>query len=98
MSVSYSKITEGSSSSYVEGEDGTLLIDKISEPALITLKLRDGASQTLFSAPCENNMMYEIASFRDMICGSIDYKEFLNVSESLMRTLDRVISAQKSEY
>ena len=97
VSVSYSKITEGVSSSYIEGEDGTLLIDKISEPSLITLRLRDGTSQTLFSSSCNNNMIYEIASFRDMILGSIDCAPFLNVSESLMRTLDRVIFAQKSE-
>ena len=97
VSVSYSKITEGVSSSYIEGEDGTLLIDKISEPGIITLKMRDGTEQTLFSSSCENNMVYEIASFRDMITGSIDYNPFLEVSESLMKTLDRVISSQKSE-
>ena len=93
--VSYSKITEGALPSYIEGENGTLLIDKISEPGLITLKMRGEKSTVLYSSDCENNMIFEISAFRDMIRGRIDNFPFIETSEALMRTVDRAVNAQR---
>lgn len=89
VSVIYSKIADGFSPSVIEGEHGSLLIDKISAPRLITLCMRGENAKTLDYSPAENNMIYEIAAFRDMINGRSDYKLHLELTHAVMRAVDR---------
>ena len=95
--VSYSKITESVLPSYIEGELGTVIIDKISEPSSVTLKMRGEISKNVYSSSCENNMVFEVSSFRDMILGRMDHRSFFEVSEILMKALDNVVLAQKNK-
>ncbi len=88
--IEYSKITEGCSASFIEGENGTLFIDKISEPRMLTLVLRNNEKKTVYSNPCENNMIFELESFRDMILGKKTYSDHLAISEALIRTMDKI--------
>ena len=61
--VTYSKISDSALPSEIQGEDGTIEIDRISDPKKITLNYRDGRTEDL-SVPHEfDTMYYELAEF-----------------------------------
>lgn len=92
--VDYSKITESFAPSLIEGERATLLIDKISEPRKIVYSSKSGDAKTVYSNPCENNMIYEVEAFKESVEGKRDWREYLAISKTLMKTFDRIVSAQ----
>lgn len=63
--INHSKINNSYLPSEIAGEEGSIIIEKISILEKITLKLRDGSEQNL-TLPRENNdMYYEIREFLD---------------------------------
>lgn len=88
--VSYSKITEGHSDSFIEGECGTLFIDKISVPSKITLIKNNGECELVASSDVKNNMIYEIEYFRDCVLGLKSAKPYLDQTDSVMRIIDGI--------
>ena len=88
--VSYSKITEESEPSFIEGEEGTLFIDKISEPRSLYVKPRIGEPYYLDYTPSENNMVCELRAFIDMIKAKTDYAPYLDTSLSVMKIADKI--------
>lgn len=88
--LSYSKITEATIPSVIEGEDGSIIIDKLTEPANITLKMRDGTTKTLFERKTPNNMTYEIEAFVKMCKGEISHLPYLKVTEQAQLIVDSV--------
>jgi hypothetical protein len=88
VSVTYSKITDSVCPSYIEGEEGSVIIDKITQPKSIVLALRKKDKITLPYTPCENNMVYEISAFKRMTEGEIDYLPYLETTEKVMRIAD----------
>ena len=88
VTVSYSKITDSVSASVIEGEEATLIIDKISEPSEIYIKPRGKDKLRLEYTPAENNMIYEIAEFKKMTEGKIDYLPYLEVTKKVMKAAD----------
>ena len=89
VSIAYSKISDGFSESVIEGEHGSIFINKITSPTKLTLKIRGEKEEILDYCAAENNMVYEIAAFRDMINGVISHCENLELSHSVMRCVDR---------
>lgn len=65
--VIYSKITNSLIPNEIQGEDGNLVIDKISEPEVVQLKLRDGTVEDLTRPTIEQNMYYEVEEFIRLI-------------------------------
>ncbi len=61
--IIYSKITDSVNPSVIEGERGSVTIDRINAPTEITLHLRGRAPQRLALSPIENNMVYEVEAF-----------------------------------
>ena len=92
--ITYSKITEGVNGSYIQGEKGTIIIDKISEPKEIILSLNSGEREIIFSSEIENNMIFEIESFCRMALGEMPFLPYLDVSETLIKTMDRIVASQ----
>jgi len=90
VSVTYSKITDGVNPSVIEGEEGTLIINKISEPSEIYLKLRGRDKQKLSYNPHPNNMVYEISEFKKMICGKADFLPYLETTRKVMKAADMI--------
>ncbi len=88
VSVSYSKITDSVTPSFIEGEEGSIIIDKISEPSSVVLKLRGKGKTVLGYTPCKNNMVYEIAEFKKMTEKKADFLSKLKVSEAVMAVAD----------
>lgn len=65
--VMYSKISDSFMPSEIQGENGIIEIDRISDPKHITIKYRDGGTEDL-SVPHEfDTMYYELAEFMDCV-------------------------------
>ena len=97
--IVYSKITESVNPSVIEGENGSITIDKLNAPTEIKLKMRDGEWQTLDYVPAENNMVYEIDAFSDMVGGVLSSLPFITATECAMRVVDEVYRTRKiSKY
>ena len=88
VSVTYSKIFGGSLPSVIEGEEGSIIINKISAPREITLCLRGREPEILGHAETEENMRYEIAAFRKMCDGILDHKPYLDITELQQKVVD----------
>ena len=86
--VVYSKITSGVNPSVIEGERGSLIIDKISAPSDITLHLRGEAPARLDYTAVQNNMVYEIEAFCDMAEGRSDCMPYLAITEKAHRIVE----------
>ena len=98
VDIVYSKLRNSSTPSYVLGENGRLIIDKISAPTRITYESLSGERELLFDTPHKNNMKYELLAFRRMTEGELDYKKHLAVTELQQRTVDlayRISGAEK---
>ena len=71
----YSKIAASVNPSVIQGEEGSILIDYISKPEKLELRLRTGSRDPLNGGkieklpftPAENNMVYEIKEFIRLI-------------------------------
>ncbi|MHA7966399.1 Gfo/Idh/MocA family protein [Paenibacillus sp. CAU 1782] len=63
----YSKITHSAMPNEILGEDGSLIINKISEPYTVELHRRDGNVRDLSRTAVEHSMYYEVKEFIAMI-------------------------------
>lgn len=90
VSVTYSKITDSTTSSVIEGENGSVIIDRVSPTSKIYLKLRGEEAELLKYEPEENNMLYEIAAFVEMVKGKIDCLPYLEITEKVMKLEDEI--------
>lgn len=61
--ILYSKISDSHLPSEIQGEKGTILIDRIGSPREITLILRDGSKEVLSPMTHEEDMVYEALEF-----------------------------------
>lgn len=66
-SVFYSKISEGKAPSEIQGELGSILIDKISFMKEIKILYRDGREEEIGVPVLENDMVYEAREFISLI-------------------------------
>ncbi|MBR5242031.1 MAG: Gfo/Idh/MocA family oxidoreductase [Clostridia bacterium] len=96
--VNYSKITDNASPSVIEGERGTILIDRINGTDNITVKLRTGESFRLDYRACPNNMHLEVIAFCDMIQGRASNEYYLSVSEKTMRCVEKIYASSGIKF
>lgn len=94
----YSKIAVSVTPSVLQGEDGSIMIDYISKPESVSLRLRESARDTLTGGtikklpytPAKNNMIFEIQEFLKLIeKKEVDHK-YLKYSLDTIRVLDEV--------
>lgn len=88
--VIYSKITDSVLPSVIEGELGSLTIDKISAPTTLTLHMRGSEPETIDLGSPANNMIFEIEAFRDMVDGKRDYLPHLDLTERAQRIVEDI--------
>ncbi len=69
VSITYSKVCDSASASVILGEEGSISVDKVSEPLAITLKRRGEEATPLLWELSEapDNMFLEIAAFCRMV-------------------------------
>jgi predicted dehydrogenase len=65
--ILFSKITDSALPSEIQGEEGNIVIDKISAPSKVELKYRDGRIEDLSREQIADNMYYEAAEFITLI-------------------------------
>lgn len=65
--ISHSKVSDSHVDSEIQGENGTLLISKLSNCLALTLIGREGGRQEVTLAQYENTMRYEVEALVDLI-------------------------------
>lgn len=65
--IMYSKISDSFMPSEIQGENGLIEIDRISDPKRITVKYRDGETEDLSVAHEFDTMYYELAEFIECV-------------------------------
>lgn len=74
--IMYSKISDSSLPSEIQGEEGRIIIDKLSQMTNPHIEYRDGCSENISVPTIEDNMYYEIREFIDLIlAGQIESSE-----------------------
>ncbi|MBP2645819.1 MAG: oxidoreductase [Firmicutes bacterium] len=63
----YSKITNSSVASEIQGEKGNIVIDKIAAPIKSVIEYRDGSTEDITVPQSENSMYYEAKEFINLI-------------------------------
>ena len=94
--VSYSKISDSLSPSVIDGEGGSVSIDKITAPSRIACKPVGEDERVLEydHAPNKINMIYEIKAFSEMVRSMSDRAdEYLRITEICQRIVDEVYTA-----
>ena len=93
-SVIYSKITASVTPSVIEGERGSLTIDKISAPRELVFHSRGGDVEHIMLDTDENNMTYEIRAFVDMVNGKISSAQYLETTETAQKIVDKIYKSE----
>lgn len=88
--VNYSKISDSVNPSLIEGECGSLTIDKISAPTSLTLYMRGREPEQIDLGSPSNNMTFELAHFRDMLKGKMDCRPYLALTEAVQRIVEDI--------
>ena len=94
----YSKIAVSVNHSVLQGEDGSIMIDYISKPESVSLRLRESARDTLAGGaieklpytPVKNNMIFEIQEFLKLVEKKEADHKYLKYSLDTIRVLDEV--------
>ena len=88
--VVYSKVSDSVNPSVIEGELGSLTINKISAPTGLVLHLRGEAPVDIPLTTVANNMIYELSAFRDMVDGKREYASYLELTEQAQLLVDEI--------
>ena len=96
--LSWSKISDSSSPTVITGENGSILIDRLSGTTRVDFAPAGGRTETLPYFPAENNMVYEAADLRDAIRGKLDPEPFFAISRQTVVTLDAIRRAAKISF
>ena len=88
--VVYSKVSDSVNPSVIEGELGSLTINKISAPTDLVLHLRGEAPEVIPLSTVTNNMIYELAAFRDMVDGKREFRSYLDLTEQAQIVVDGI--------
>ena len=96
--VTYSKITDSTTPSVIEGEEGSLIIDRVHGAKHIYVAYRDGRTEDIPFDYRPDNMIYELTRFRDMVIYRHPYTKYLAATVESIRIVNeayRVTGALK---
>lgn len=82
--VTHSKITNSSLPSEIQGEYGSIIIDKLNTPERLEIILRDGTSEVFEDHQHSNTMYYEIEEFINLITHNRQESEINSYRNSLI--------------
>ena len=91
-SALYSKIYDSPRPSAIHGERGTILINKLSVPSSATLCLRGKEPVALPVVGSENNMVYEVRDFVELVRGGDVIHPYTDTTAAVMRIMDKARS------
>lgn len=90
VEIVYSKISDSVNPSVIEGEDGSILIDKLTQPTSVRLVKRGQKPEELSLTPTKNNMTYEIEAFVKMVQGELSHIPYLALTEKAQSAVDEI--------
>ncbi len=96
--IIYSKIRDDFTPSEIVGEDGKIVIDKLTQPKKITLVKKDGTEEILDFPITDNNMIYEIKAFFEMTNGSLSCKPYLDLTEKTQIAVDKIYKQNRIDF
>lgn len=88
--IVYSKITESATPSYITGEDGSIIIGKLSTFDKLSLKKRGSEAVQITPERPDNNMIFEISDFVSCINGRMSAECFTQISFITLRIMDEI--------
>ncbi|WP_066186278.1 MULTISPECIES: Gfo/Idh/MocA family protein [Gracilibacillus] len=91
----FSKITDSALPSEIQGEQGSIVIDKFSGMLDVKIIYRDGTEEVLDAGQVENNMYYEAKSFVESIENQ-QSENMVNTWEDSLRTM-RVLDQARQQ-
>ncbi|MNI88761.1 hypothetical protein D3C73_1460920 [compost metagenome] len=65
--VMYSKIADSYAPAEIQGENGTLIIDKVNQPYDVKILYRDGTVEDLRQPQMQESMFYEAREFIELV-------------------------------
>ncbi|GKU76293.1 Gfo/Idh/MocA family protein [Paenibacillus sp. L3-i20] len=90
----HSKISNSSMINEIQGEDGNITINKISEPTKIELHFRNGEIENISKPTIEHSMFYEVAEFISLI-NEGRTESAINTFETSLITLEIMDEARR---
>ncbi|MYL65072.1 oxidoreductase [Bacillus hwajinpoensis] len=91
--IMFSKITDSHLPSEIQGENGSILIDKIGSPMDVKIHYRDGSIEDL-SQSQSHTMMYEAKEFIELIQAGKDQSS-INSHENSLNSIEVIDEARK---
>lgn len=88
--VTYSKITDSSLPCEIQGENGTLLFDRITNLSRVRIHYRDGSDETLYEREPDDEMRYEIQAFLNYASGGILPEKELEITRQTLVCMDTI--------
>ncbi len=88
VGVVYSKISDSVNPSVIEGERGSLTVDKISAPTRLVLSTRGSSTREISVLVTDNNMLFEVEAFAAMVRGERSPEPYLDVSERSLEIVE----------
>ncbi|PLR66053.1 Gfo/Idh/MocA family protein [Bacillus sp. UMB0893] len=90
----YSKITDSKLPSEIQGEEGSIIIDRISTIEKVEIRYRDGRVEDISRPQKEDTMYYEIKEFIDLIQNDL-YESNINTYENSIKVMEVMDEARK---
>ncbi|MEK3890135.1 Gfo/Idh/MocA family protein [Bacillus sp. FSL K6-3431] len=92
--ITHSKITNSYLPSEIQGEEGSIIIEKISTPEKVDIHYRNGTTEKVGKEMLHPSMYYEVEEFINLI-KSGKYESSVNTYENSMTTVQIVAEARK---
>ncbi|WP_054026595.1 Gfo/Idh/MocA family protein [Bacillus sp. FJAT-28004] len=92
--IMYSKITHSSLPSEIQGENGSIVIDKISEIGKVEIQYRNGTNEDISQPTNSKSMYYEAKEFIDLIKAGRT-ESSINTFANSLTTLEIIDEARK---
>lgn len=89
--VLYSKLNDSGRGSEIQGENGTLWIDDICNPAKLVLKIRKGDTRTIDVDTEFFGMRYELEAFIQMVYGRKEYHTYNQNTLNTLKLMDLAV-------
>lgn len=91
----YSKIANSALPSEIQGEYGTLVIDKINNPERVEIRYRDGTIEDLTRTQAAPTMAYEVREFADIVAAGRKGGSAVNSHINSLITMDIMDEVRK---
>jgi len=90
VNLAWAKICESVAPSYIMGEDGSVLVGKVSTLDKVELALRGKEKEALVENREGMNMIYEVDHFVDAVNGKLDITPYHNITLAMLDTIDKI--------